>query len=400
MSRRIVLLIVFGLYTLVTVGVFVASLLFPQFRALAYAPLRELVLPPPEPIVVHILYSTEKEEWLNEVVPAFEATNPQVDGHPVQLKLEKSGSREIVLALLNGEKQPDLISPASSLQISILQDQSPNVFGQAVVNAADTESCRSVLRTPVVLVAWKERADVLWGANPNSHMWKSLHDAAIDPQGWATYGHPEWGYIKFGHTDPLRSNSGFQTILLMTYNYFDKTSGLTSADILSDQDYQKWFLELEGSISEFGNSTGDYMKDMIAFGPSKYDMVAVYESVAIEQAANAVSRYGELRVYYPPATSWSDHPFCVVNADWVTPEKQRAAQIFLDYLLSRPAQEAAFLKYGFRPVDASIQLDQPGSPFLQYADNGIKLDVPPEAETPPGDVLNSLLEFWTRNVRQ
>jgi ABC-type glycerol-3-phosphate transport system substrate-binding protein len=400
MSRRIVLLIVFGLYLLAAIAVFVASLLFPQFRAVAYAPLRELVLPPPAPIVVQVLYSTEKEEWLNEVVPAFEATNPQVDGHPVQLKLEKSGSREIVLALLNGEKQPDLISPASSLQISILQDQSPNVFGQAIVNAADTGSCRSVLRTPLVLVAWKERAAVLWGNDPDGRMWSSLHDAAIDPQGWATYGHPEWGYIKFGHTDPLRSNSGFQAIVLMTYSYFNKTSGLTSADILSDPGYQKWFLELEDSISEFGNSTGDYMKDMIAFGPSKYDLVAVYESVAIEQAANAVSRYGELQVYYPPATSWSDHPFCIVNANWVTPEKQQAARLFLDYLVSRPAQEAAFLKYGFRPVDASIQLDQPGSPFLQYAGNGIRLDLPPEAQTPPGDVLNSLLEFWTRNVRQ
>jgi ABC-type glycerol-3-phosphate transport system substrate-binding protein len=399
MSRRVVLIIVLGIYALASVGVFAASLLSPPFRSLAYAPLRELVLPPPEPIVVNVLYSTEKEEWLEEVIPAFEATRPQVDGHPIQLKLTKLGSREIVLALLNGDAQPDLISPASSLQISILQDQSPSVFGHLIVNAADTASCRSVLRTPLVLVAWKERADVLWGTAPGNDLWQQLHDAAIDPRGWAAYGHPEWGYIKFGHTDPLRSNSGLQTILLMTYDYYDKTSGLTSNDILSNNDYQKWFLELEDSISEFGNSTGDYMKDIIAFGPSKYDMVAVYESVAIEQSANAVNRYGQLRVYYPPVSNWSDHPFCIVDADWVTPEKKQAARLFLDYLLSRPAQELAFLKYGFRPVDTTIQIDQPGSPFLQYAANGVSLTVPPEAETPPGDVLNTLLEFWTRNVQ-
>ena len=88
-----------------------------------------------------------------------------------------------------------------------------------------------------------------------------------------------WGYIKFGHTNPLKSNSGFQTILLMTYNYFGKTSGLTSADILSDADYQRWLTGFEGAISQFGDSTGTYMEDIIAYGPSLYDIVAVYDAV-------------------------------------------------------------------------------------------------------------------------
>jgi hypothetical protein len=391
---------VFAGFALVSVVVFGVAILLPTVRPLAYAPLRELILPPPEPIVVSLLYTTEKTDWLNEVVPEFEATHPLVNGHPVQIKLAATGSRELVLAVLNGQAKPDLISPASSLQISILQDQSPNVFGHSVVNPADTANCRPVLRTPLVMVAWKERADVLWGDNPGSNMWLKLHDALIDPNGWATYGHPEWGYVKFGHTDPLKSNSGFQAILLMTYGYLGKTSGLTSDDILSNAGYQKWFLQLEDSISQFGDSTGTYTKDMVAFGPSKYDMIAVYESAAIGQAANAVNRYGQLRVYYPPATLWSDHPFCVLNADWVTPEHAQAAQLFLNYLTSQPAQSIALLKYGFRPTLASVSLDQPGSPFQQYAGNGFLNSVAPEVETPPGSVLNTLLDFWSRNVKR
>ncbi len=270
--------------------------------------------------------------------------------------------------MLNGTEKPDLISPAGSLQISILQDQSVNQFGHAVVNPADTSTCRSVLRTPLVVVAWRERADVLWGDNPNHQMWKRLHDALLDPKGWETYGHPDWGYIKFGQTNPLKSNSGFMTILLMAYGYFGKTSGLTSQDIL-DSGYQSGY-RMEGTISDFGESTGTYMQEMVAYGPSKFDMIAVYEASAIEQADNAVGRYGELRVYYPPATVISDHPFCVLNADWVTPEKQRAAKIFIDYLTSTPIQQLALLKYGFRPGDPSIALDQPGSPFNRYAAMG------------------------------
>jgi len=132
------------------------------------------------------------------------------------------------------------------------------------------------------------------------------------PNGWASYGHPEWGYIKFGHTDPLKSNSGFQAILLMTYGFLNKTSGLSENDILSNAAYQKWFLELENSISDFGDSTGTYMKDMVAFGPSKYDMIAVYESSAIGQAANAVNRYGHSKLL--PAPDPAERPsFCVLN---------------------------------------------------------------------------------------
>jgi ABC-type Fe3+ transport system substrate-binding protein len=390
----------FAVFALISVAVFGAAIALPTIRPLAYAPLRELVLPPPQPIVVSLLYSTEKTDWLNEVVPEFEATHPQVNGHPVQIQMSASGSRELYLAVLNGQAKPDLISPASSLQISILQDQSPNQFGHSIVDPADTANCRPVLLTPLVMVAWKERADVLWGASPGADMWLKLHDALVNPNGWAAYNHPEWGYIKFGHTDPLKSNSGFQAILLMTYAYLGKTSGLTSADITQNANYETWFLGLENTISQFGDSTGTYTADMVAFGPSKYDLIAVYESSAIAQMANAANRYGQLRVYYPPATQWSDHPFCVLKADWVTPDHAQAAQLFINYLTSPPAQSVALLKYGFRPTLNTVSLDQPGSPLQQYAADGILKEVPPLVEVPPGGVLDTLLQFWSRNVKR
>ncbi len=56
------------------------------------------------------------------------------------------------------------------------------------------------------------------------------------------------------------------------------------------------------------------------------------------------------------------------------------------------------MEHGFRPVDASIPLDQSGSPFLREADNGVQIDLPPEIELPPGRVLDTLLNFWNRNI--
>jgi hypothetical protein len=190
------------------------------------------------------------------------------------------------------------------------------------------------------------------------------------------------------------------TILLMTYGYFNRTSNLNAVDILSNSDFQKWFLETESSVGQFEYSTGPLMEKMVAYGPSTFDMATVYEAAAIEQAENAVGRYGELRVYYPPAIVWSDHPFCVLDADWVTPQENEAAVLFNSYLTGKEMQELALLKYGFRPVDPSIDLDQAGSPFDRYAANGLLSDLSgkPEVEIPPGNVLNILTDFWARNV--
>jgi len=192
----------FGLYVLLGLSTLVSALAVPGLREntwLAYAPVRDLVLAAVlPPVDVSVLYSTEKDAWIKEAAARFQAEGHTLDGRPIKLTLKSLGSREIYLGVLNGTEKPDLISPAGSLQISILQDQSVNQFGHSIVNPADTSACRSVLRTPLVVVAWRERADVLWGNNPDHQMWTRLHDALLDPKGWETYGHPDWG------TTPIR----------------------------------------------------------------------------------------------------------------------------------------------------------------------------------------------------
>ncbi|NPV57778.1 MAG: extracellular solute-binding protein [Anaerolineae bacterium] len=385
-------------YTIASLAILIAALVSPAVRTAAPAPLRDVILPPPKPVTITLLYSTEKEEWLKEVIPLFESSRIRVNGKPIKIETDLMGSREMVLAVMDGEQKPVVLSPASSLQVSILEDQSAARYGRPYVVTNDNSVCRSVLKTPLVLVAWEERARVLWGNEPPGDLWRQLHDDLVNPQGWQAFNHPEWGYIKFGHTNPLGSNSGLMTILLMSYDFFNKTSGLESGDILSNMSYQRWFIDLETSIPAFGDSTGTYMKDIIAYGPSVYDIVAVYESVAIENAENAVGKYGALRVYYPPATIVSDHPFCIMDAEWVDDEQRQAAAKFIDFILQPEAQQLALDKYGYRPAEASIPLDGAGSPFLRYQDNGLRITLPPEIDLPDGSTLNTLLDFWARNI--
>src|SRR5215813_6844169 len=98
--------ILFGLFVLVSLGVMVGALVSPQVRAFSYAPLRGLIVPPPSPITIRLLYSTEKQAWLTDSVAQFEQKDFRVDGRPIHLDLKAMGSREIYLSVLDGTEKP------------------------------------------------------------------------------------------------------------------------------------------------------------------------------------------------------------------------------------------------------------------------------------------------------
>jgi hypothetical protein len=50
----------------------------------------------------------------------------------------------------------------------------------------------------------------------------------------------------------------------------------------------------------------------------KYDIVVVYEGLAIAQIENAQGRWGNLRIDYPDITRSSDHPAAILSGDWVS----------------------------------------------------------------------------------
>jgi Ca-activated chloride channel family protein len=205
----------------------------------------------------------------------MEADGVSLDRRPLEVTLDKMGSREMILAVLNGSVQPDLIGPASSLQRVILESLSTSRHGVPILNRSNPSLCRPVLRTPLVIAYSKERGGVLRGFAPGPRLWPSFHNALVDPRGWGACGHPEWGFAKVGQTDPLVSNSGSMAILLMAYDYSGRTEDLTTQDLPGDADYQAWFAEFQSySAAPFAHSTGPPRQDMITIGPSRYDFVA------------------------------------------------------------------------------------------------------------------------------
>jgi ABC-type Fe3+ transport system substrate-binding protein len=150
-------------------------------------------------------------------------------------------------------------------------------------------------------------------------------------------------------------------------------------------------------VTRFEHSTGTFMTDMVRFGPSKYDIAVVYESLAASQLANAQGRWGNLKVFYPSPTIWSDHPAAVLRAAWVGEREHEAGRLLLSHLRSKAWQERA-LEFGFRPADPSVPLKAPNtqSPFTRLAAFGLRGDIPPVADPPDAAVVRNLLALWTR----
>ena len=343
-------------------------------------------------VTVTFLYGTEKREWIEAAAESFRSKN-----RGIELRLVGQGSLEAATAILEGKSQPTAWSPADSLVMSLLESDFQTKYGIALFATGEDAPAPLVI-SPLVFVAWEDRAEVLAKLGGGHITWKALHQALSADQGWpAIGGKSEWGFVKFGHTDPTRSNSGLQALVSMTYDYYGRTQ-LTVADLL-DPKYQAWVKGIERGVTRFESSTGTFMTDMVRFGPSRYDLALVYESLAVSQLENAQGRWGNLKLYYLPTTLWSDHPAAILQGPWVTPDQRKAARAWLQHLRSRPVQEQA-LRLGFRPADPAVPLknQDPSNPFNRLGPYGLQLDLPPAAPSPDGAIVRNLLSMWSRIV--
>lgn len=340
-------------------------------------------------------YSTEKKEWLEAAVAEFQKQNPNV-----RVKLIGKGSLEASNAILDGTDRPVVWSPADSLVLNLLAADWQTKNQTALVPATGDAAPQPLLLTPLVFVVWEERANVLVEKSGGQLSWKAIRHAVTSPKGWAGVGgKPGWGFVTLGHTDPLKSNSGMQALVLMAYEYYGITSGLTVEQLL-DAKFQAFVKDIERGVPHLEASSGTFMRDMLMFGPSKYDVAVVYESLAVAELEHAQGRWGSLHIYYPPVTIWSDHPVVCLDAPWVTAPQKRAAAALIAFLRDVPTQSTA-LRYGFRPANPNVPMKtaEADNPFAKSAQYGLSLELPPAAQPPDGPVIRNMLMMWSRVVK-
>jgi hypothetical protein len=293
-----------------------------------------------------------------------------------------------------------LWSPADSSLANLLASDWEIKYGKAPFPASGDAAPQPLLLTPLVFVVWEDRAKVLRDAAGGQLTWKAIHKAVTAKGGWpAVGGKAGWGFVKLGHTDPTRSNSGLQALVLMALEHHGAQT--VTVEHVLDPKFQAFVKDIELGVTRLEASTGTFMTDMLRFGPSKYDIALVYESLAVSQLENAQKRWDNLHLYYPSVTMWSDHPVVVLDAPWVTPAARAAAEQLVAFLRSRPVQATA-LRFGFRPADPAVPIKTAdgANPFTKMAQYGLTFELPPAAQPAEGPVVRNLLMMWSRVVKR
>jgi Ca-activated chloride channel family protein len=353
---------------------------------------------PAEPLKLIIVYGSEKKSWFEEQARRFEASGARTpSGRAIRIDGRPMGSGEAVQAILDGTPlpsgatavlRPHVYSPASAVYLTLLNQGWLSRAGNTRAIAPPGEP---LVLSPIVIAIWKPMAQALgW---PDKRLgWADLLRVGANPAGWGAFGFPEWGRFKLGHTHPEFSNSGLLAVLAEAYAGAKKTRGLTVEDV--DSAATQAFVRLvEGAVVHYGSSTGFFAEKMLARGPSYLSAAVLYENLVIESYQKSAER--PLVAIYPvEGTFWSDHPYSVLDGDWVDAEARAAAAAFLAFLKARPQQERA-LALGFRPADPAIAIGAPVD-----AAHGVD---PKQPQTllaiPDAAVLQKLIATWHREKK-
>ena len=347
------------------------------------------------PLVIDVVFSSEKKDWADEAIKGFNATNAKTaDGKTIEVHATYAGSVEPIDGIVAGTIKPTVFSPASSLVLPLLNDAWTTAKGASakpVVAASEP-----LVLSPVVIAMWKPMAEAL-GYPAKKLGWKDIAELAKSSDGWKAKGHPEWGDFRFGHTHPGYSNSGLIAVLAENYAAVDKTRDLTPEDVgaAKTMDFVR---AIEGSIVHYGRSTSFFYTALAEHGPSYLSATVLYENVVVQSAIDPGPKplaFPLVALYPKEGTQWADHPYAVLDAPWVGVGEKDAAAKLKAYLLSRPVQERAMTKYGFRPALTDVAVGAP----IDAAHGADAKEPQTLLATPNLRTLRAVLDQWQTTKR-
>ncbi len=325
---------------------------------------------------IYIIYSSEKASWMTQAYSDF--MEDWEKNHPdekIMIHMHPYGSADSIISILNGEIFPTIWSPASSIWMSYLNTKWKDYTGSEK-DIVDVDEAVKIIYSPIVIATWEEfnKTNPINGFN-------DVFDliAEFDVE------------FKMAHTDPRLSNSGFMTIIMALSAATGKSSEDITMEDLKDEYNQKWLTVFESTAVLYGKSTGFLSRYMQTQGPNGLNLAFLYENLIVDISSKSTG--GKIIAIYPEeGTLYSDHPFCILNADWITPKQERIAGKFLEFLNERKTVESA-LEYGFRPIDTSIPLDKD---VFNYDKNGItyNLNVTELSVPKDEDALLRIPDMW------
>jgi len=347
-------------------------------------------------VLVTLASSNTKQNWLNQVAEDFNASGATTaDGSSIRVEVSHVTSGGSMNAILDGSSQPVAWSPGDGSWVN----QANETWERQNNVPIASNSCEATIYAPLGFAMWRPMAEALgWPNQPIG--WDTIVELAADPNGWATYGHPEWGQFTFGHTHPAYANSGLLSMTGFVYGIAGETSNLTAADVYAPE-VEAAMANLEQNTAKYGRQAPALLELMASEGARYLHAAAVPEAEVIRFNIERSSELDFPLAFIFPAggTIWADHPYCILdNADWVDEQEAEGAEIFFDYLTSAEQQEAAISNY-LRPLDESIPLSDPMS--LNFGtDPSVNPSTVPPLPSPDADISAAVIDLFQTTKRK
>lgn len=368
---------------------------------------------PGNAIEVTIIYAPESAQYMPRIIENFNRAATEgknaLTGQPLagdekpiwvtDLTNGKGGSsgtvmQGVVNAIIAPNNQnvarPVIFQPSVSHWLALANEKSGR-------DLFDLANIQPTANAPVVMAIWESRLQAIRSKTGQQEVgWEELLQVLNSPNGWCDYGIPNCRRtVYYGHTDPKVSSTGLSTLIAEFYaaarnNGF--TGRVLGLDQVRDQAVEDGVRAIEGLIRHYSRRTTEF-KEYIAQGPDYLDFVALEENdlIYINQGKTQYKPPEKLVALYPKeGTFWHEHPFGIVNADWVTQEQKDGARIFTDFVLSDEAQQIIMTE-GFRPVNRNVKL---AYPFV--AENGVTEEGPTNVlDVPSADTIIAIQDTWS-----
>lgn len=346
-------------------------------------------------VVIDILSSNTKEDWMNAIVEKFNKEEHKLSsGEVIFIQVTHVTSGGSQSAILDGKSQPIVWSPGDQSWIDGVNQVWRDRNGSPLI----PDACSPTVLAPIGFAMWKPMAETLgWPDKPIT--WDDLVSLSSDPNGWESLGHQEWGQFKFGHTHPDFSNTGLLMLTALAYSTESKTTGLTTSEVYSDQVVQA-FQGLEQNTYHYGIQNRPLMQILAQRGPGYLHAITSSEAEVLKANAEfeSILPYPLVFIFPSKGTYWSEQPYCILSGSWVSDLEKQGAKIFKDFLLEKDQQEMA-IKYYLRPIDESIPLHAPIA-LDSGTDPRVNRSVVPALQSPSAEVASAVKDVFHMTKKQ
>jgi Ca-activated chloride channel homolog len=340
---------------------------------------------------------------LAPLVAAYDGARHSVSGRCVEVRITPKSAGDAADALARGWNDkvdgpaPDVWLPGASSWL-ILERARASASGAPVLAGSNP----SFAQSPLVIAMPLPMAEALgWPQTPIG--FSDLIAIGLDPAGWGKAGHPEWGALRLGKTNPLLSTSGLHALIAAYFASTGVSADLTAADLASPRTLA-FVKGVELATVHYGDSTTTFLAglqraDDAGAGLDYVSAIAVEERQVLAynqgnptgdpalRGKHGLPRVPLAAIYPKEGTLISDNPFAALNAGWVSTAQKAAAADLLAFLLAAP-QQRTLQDAGYRDAGgrAGASLDQP---------HGLLADHPQKTIKPPAaSVLDKLQASW------